>query len=164
MPISIIKFLLKIKEILITIEKSLAGISLLALLILSLSQVIMRNLFEVGFSDIDTITRHLVLFVTFMGAALVSEGNQHIKIDCVTSVINNAKKERLKKPLLLISSFICSIFFWYALQFWIDEKSYAQDNEQLALYLALILPFGFFTLSLHFLLLSLTQSFTENEL
>jgi len=163
MPISIIKFLLKIKETLITIEKSLAGISLLALLVLSISQVVMRNLFEIGFSDIDTITRHLVLFVTFMGAALVSEGNQHIKIDCVTSVINNSKKQKLKTPLLLISSLICSIFFWYALQFWIDEKSYAQSNEQLALYLALILPFGFFTLSLHFLLLSLTQSFTEKE-
>jgi len=160
MPSSIIKFLFKTKEILITIEKSLAAISLLTLLILSLSQVIMRNLFELGFSDIDTITRHLVLFVTFMGAALVSEGNNHIKIDCVTSAINDTKKQKLKTPLLLISAFICSIFFWYSLQFWMDESSYAQSNEQLALYLALILPFGFFTLSLHFLLLSLTQSLT----
>ena len=163
MPISIVKFLIKIKETLIIIEKYLAGISLLTLLILSISQVVMRNLFEIGFSDIDTITRHLVLFVTFMGAALVSEGNQHIKIDCVTSVINNSKKQKLKTPLLLISSFICSVFFWYALQFWIDENSYAQSNEQLALYLALILPFGFFILSLHFLLLGLTQSFSEKE-
>ena len=164
MPSSTVIFLFRIREILITIEKSLAGLSLLALLILSLAQVVMRNLFEIGFSDIDTITRHLVLFVTFMGAALVSEGNQHIKIDCVTSVINNKKKQKLKIPLLLISSFICSIFFWYALQFWIDERSYAQNNEQLALYLALILPFGFFTLSLHFLLLSLTLSLSEREL
>ena len=163
MPSSTIKFLFKIKETLITIEKSIAGLSLLALLILSLSQVVMRNLFEIGFSDIDTITRHLVLFVTFMGAALVSEGNKHIKIDCVTSAINDTKKQKLKVPLLLISSFICSIFFWYSLQFWIDERSYAQNNEQLALYLALILPFGFFILSLHFLLLSLTQSLTVKE-
>ena len=163
MSISIIKFLFKVKETLITIEKSLAGISLLTLLILSISQVVMRNLFEIGFSDIDTITRHLVLFVTFMGAALVSEGNQHIKIDCVTSILNNSIKRKLITPLLLVSSVICSVFFWYALQFWIDEKSYAQSNEQLALYLALILPFGFFILSLHFLLLGLTQSFAEKE-
>jgi len=163
MPISILAFLFKTKEILITIEKSLAGISLLVLLVLSMSQVVMRNLFETGFSDIDTVARHLVLFITFMGAALVSEGNQHIKIDCVTAVINNSKKQKLKTPLLLISSLICSIFFYYALLFWLDEKSYAQSNEQLALYLALILPFGFFILSLHFLLLGLTQSFAEKE-
>jgi len=155
------KFLLRLKEKLISIEKLLAASCLLALLALSLSQVIMRNLFEIGFSDIDTITRHLVLFVTFMGAALVSEGNQHIKIDCVTAVINDTKKQKLKMPLLLISSIVCGIFFWYALLFWLDEKSYAQDNEQLALYLALILPFGFFILSLHFLLLSITQSSSE---
>ena len=164
MPPLSLTLLLKIKETLISIEKLLAASSLLALLALSLSQVIMRNIFEIGFSDIDTIARHLVLFITFMGAALVSEGNQHIKIDCVTSVINDTKKQRLKVPLLLISAFICAIFFYYALQFWLDEKSYAQDNEQLALYLALILPFGFFTLSLHFLLLSLTQSPNEQPL
>lgn len=152
-----VQFLLNLKAALVTIEKSLAASCLLALLILSLSQVIMRNLFEIGFADIDTIARHLVLFVTFMGAAIASEGNQHIKIDCITSAINDTKKQKLKVPLLFISSFVCSIFFWYALQFWLDEKSYAQENEHLALYLALILPFGFFTLSLHFLLLSLTQ-------
>jgi len=45
-----------------------------------LSQVIMRNLFELGFAELDTLTRHLVLFVTFMGAALISEGNKHIKL------------------------------------------------------------------------------------
>lgn len=163
MPPSTFKFLLNFKEQLITIEKLLAAICLLALLVLSLSQVIMRNLFEIGFSEIDTITRHLVLFVTFMGAALVSEGNRHIKIDCVTAVINDTKKQKLKKPILLISSIVCGVFFWYALLFWLDEQSYAQANEQLALYLALILPSGFFILSLHFLLLGLTQSSLEQS-
>ena len=32
-------------------------------------------------------------------------------------------------------------------------QKYAPDNEQLALYMALILPVGFLTLSLHFFLL-----------
>ena len=141
------------RQYLIQIEKFLAGLSLLILLILSLSQVILRNFFELGFSDIDVIARHLVLFITFMGAALVSEGNRHIKIDCVSSAIKESYREKLREPLLGISSLICAIFFWYALQFWLDEKKYAPDNEQLALYLALILPVGFLTLSLHFFLL-----------
>jgi len=156
-------FLLKTKATLIRIEKILAASCLLALLLLSLSQVIMRNFFEIGFSNIDIITRHLVLFVTFMGAALVSEGNKHIKIDCVTATIKDTTKEKLKQPLLLISSIVCAVFFWYALQFWLDEKTYAPDSEQLALYLALILPFGFFVLSLHFLLLSITEPLSEQK-
>lgn len=154
---AIVDFLYKSKTQLIYIEKLIAGTSLLLLLILSLSQVILRNFFEIGFSDIDVIARHLVLFITFMGAALASEGNRHIKIDCVTSIINAANNQRLKRPLLFISSLICSVFFWHSLRFWLDEKLYAPDNEQLALYMALILPVGFFILCLHFLLLALTH-------
>ncbi|MBT8439251.1 MAG: TRAP transporter small permease [Gammaproteobacteria bacterium] len=146
-------FFYNARQGLIRIEKFLAGLSLLILLSLSLLQVILRNFFELGFSDIDVIARHLVLFITFMGAALVSEGNRHIKIDCVSSAIKESSREKLRNPLLIFSSVTCAIFFWYALQFWLDEQKYAPDNEQLALYMALILPVGFLTLSLHFFLL-----------
>lgn len=142
---------------LIKAEKFIAALSLLILLTLSLAQVILRNFFELGFSEIDTIARHLVLFVTFMGAALASEGNRHIKIDCVSSAIKETSREKLKTPLQTISSIICAIFFWYALQFWIDEYHYAPDNEQLGLYMAFILPVGFLTLSLHFFLLVVSR-------
>lgn len=152
-----LQFIQQIRNRLIFIEKLLAGTSLLLLLGLSIAQVLLRNIFEFGFSDMDVISRHLVLFITFMGAALASEGNQHIKIDCVTTIISERLKQNLKRPLLIASSIICGIFFYYAVQFWISEYEYAPDNEQLALYLALILPFGFFTLSLHFLLLALIQ-------
>lgn len=149
-------FLYKTRNKLIYIEKLFAATSLALLLALSLLQVILRNIFEFGLSDIDVIARHLVLFITFMGAALASEGNQHIKIDCVTSIINENIKQKLKQPLLFVSAVICAIFFWHSLQFWLGEYQYAPDNEQLALYLSLILPLGFFTLSLHFFLLAIT--------
>ncbi|MCW8933764.1 MAG: TRAP transporter small permease [Gammaproteobacteria bacterium] len=151
------------RQKLIQIEKFIAGTSLLLLLILAITQVILRNFFELGFSNIDVVSRHLVLFVTFMGAALASESSQHIKIDCINSLLKPSIKETLKIPLLVISAFICAAFFWYALQFWLDEKLYAPDNEKLALYLALIIPVGFFTLSLHFLLLSLTTNKQEKQ-
>lgn len=151
------------RQKLIHIEKFIAGVSLLLLLILAITQVVLRNFFELGFSNIDVISRHLVLFITFMGAALASESSQHIKIDCINSLLKPSIKETLKNPLLFISSIICAVFFWYALQFWLDEKLYAPDNEKLALYLALIIPVGFFTLSLHFLLLALTPNNQEKE-
>ena len=151
-------FIQKTRQRLIHIEKLIAGFSLLLLLCLSLTQVFLRNIFEFGFADFDVISRHLVLFITFMGAALASEGKQHIKIDCVASVISERLKQALKQPLLIASSTISGVFFYYAIQFWISEYEYAPDNEQLALYLALILPIGFFTLSLHFLLLALTHN------
>jgi len=152
------------KEKLIAAEKIIAATSLIILLFLSLSQVILRNFFELGFSEIDTVSRHLVLFITFMGAALACEGSQHIKMDFMNSLLKPTFKQKIKKPLLLISATICAIFFWYALQFWLDEKRYAPNNEQLALYLALIIPVGFFTLSLHFLLITFSlKSSADSE-
>ncbi len=150
------KVLTQLKSKLISTEKWVAAVSLLLLLILSLSQVILRNFFELGFSNIDVISRHLVLFITFMGAALACESSQHIKMDFINSLLSASFKQQIARPLILTGSVICSIFFWYALQFWLDEKTYAPNSEQLALYLALIIPVGFFTLSLHFLLLALT--------
>ena len=149
-------FFLNFKEKLIIFEKGIASISLLLLLILVLTQIVLRNLFDYGISDIDVISRHLVLFITFMGAALACENSQHIKMDCVNSVINPNLKNKLKSPLLLASTLICSTFFWFALNFWLDEYQYAPNNEHLALYLALAIPIGFFVLSLHFFLLFVT--------
>jgi len=151
------------RQKLIHIEKFIAGTSLLLLLILAITQVVLRNFFDFGFSDIDVVSRHLVLFITFMGAALASESSQHIKIDCINSLLKPSIKDALKIPLLFISAIICAAFFSYALQFWLDEKLYAPDNEKLALYLALIIPVGFFTLSLHFLLLALTLNKQDKE-
>jgi len=157
-------FFYKAKEKLIIFEKSIAAFSLILLLILSLAQILLRNIFELGFFEIDVISRHLVLFITFMGAALACEGNRHIKMDFINSLIKPSFKQSLSKPLLLMSASLCAVFFWYALQFWLDEKQYAPANEQLALYLSLIIPIGFFVLSLHFLLISFSlKSSKENE-
>jgi len=112
--------------------------------------------FELGFANIDIIARHLVLFITFMGTALACEGGQHIKIDVINALLKPAIKEKIKQPLLLISAIISTSFFGYAVQFWLDELTYAPPNEQLSLVLALILPVGFFILSLHFFLLTFT--------
>ncbi len=150
-------FFFNVKKYLVSFEKATAAISLLLLLILALSQVILRNIFDTGFSSIDVISRHLVLFITFMGAALATESNQHIKIDCLNSVVSKRFKAKIKQPLLFISSIISGVFFWYGWQFWLDEQLYAPANEQLALYLALIIPSGFFILSLHFFLLLFTS-------
>lgn len=149
-------FIFVIKKNLLLLEKTLASLSLLLLLILALSQVILRNIFDIGFFEIDVIARHLVLFIIFMGAALATDANQHIKIDSLNSISSEAFKIKIKKPLILICAIISGVFCWYGWIFWLDERLYAPSNEQLALYLALIIPLGFFILSLHFFLLLLS--------
>lgn len=146
----------KFKHGLILFEKIVAASSLLLLLLFAIIQIIARNLFEVGFSHMDVVSRHLILFIIFMGAALVSEQNRHIKIDILVPFLSLEQQEKLIRPLLLLCSVICAIFAWYSIGFWLDEWQYAPSNERWSVYLALILPIGFFILSLHLLLLTIT--------
>ncbi len=153
---TIFSFCLRFKHGLIFFEKIIAAGSLLLLLVMSMIQIIARNFFEVGFSEMDVISRHLILFIIFMGAALVSEQNRHIKIDILTPLLNIEQQEKLIRPLLLLCAFISAVFAWYAVGFWLDEWQYAPTNERWSVYLALILPAGFFILALHLLLLTIT--------
>jgi hypothetical protein len=41
---------------------------------------------------------------------------------------------------------------WAAIRFWYDDWQYVAEHERWSSVLALITPFGFFLLSLHFLL------------
>ena len=151
-----LNIVLKVKRNLILLEKILGASSLLLLLSLSMFQLLARNFFNQGFSHIDEVSKHLILFVIFMGAALVSEQNKHIKIDILTPFLSVTQQQALIRPLLFLSSIVSGMFSWYAVIFWLDELEYAPVNEIWSVYLALILPIGFFILALHLFLLSLS--------
>ncbi len=152
-----LKIIYRLKHALILFEKFVAAGSLLLLLIMAIIQIISRNFFDTGFSHMEVVSRHLILFIIFMGAALVSEQNRHIKIDVLVHFLKPAQQKKLIKPLLLLSSVISGILAWYAVSFWREEWQYAPSNERWSVYLALILPAGFSILSLHLLLLSMTH-------
>ena len=81
-------FLNTLRETLLRIETWLAAGSLLLLLGLALLQIVARNLFDSGVADADTLTRYLVLYVTFFGAAVAVERNKHIRIDVATALLS----------------------------------------------------------------------------
>ena len=149
--------LLKLKHSLITVEKWLTSISLLLLLIFSLIQIIARNFFDTGFPTLEIISRHLVLFITFMGAALISEHNNHIKIDILAALLSPMQREKLVRPLLFFCATVCMVYAWYSVQFWMSEWQYAPDHEKWSIAFTLILPAGFILLGIHLLLIAITN-------
>ncbi len=152
-----LEIIYRLKHGLIIFEKFVAASSLLLLLIMAIIQIISRNFFDTGFTHMEVVSRHLILFIIFMGAALVSEQNRHIKIDLLVHFLTPEVHKKLIRPLLLLSSVISGILAWYAILFWQDEWQYAPVNERWSVYLALILPAGFSILSLHLLLLGITH-------
>jgi len=159
-------FINKLQQVLGFAEKWLAGISLGLLVILTVIQAIARNGFNTGFSDLEILSRHLVLFIMFSGAALVTTDRRHIKIDILKHLLPSACKRILAVIIYLISASICFLLAWYAAHFWIEEWHYASGPEQWPLFLALIIPLGFLSIGTHFLLMifaPVTTSDTANH-
>lgn len=140
---------------LVQIESLLAAGSLLLLLLLAVIQIVERNLFDSGNAAADTLTRYLVLYVTFFGAALAVDADRHIKIDVVSSFLSPAILAWLYRPLRAIATVICVLFTEAAIRYWRDEWIYAQDQERWLVLVGLVIPIGFALLSLQFLLATL---------
>lgn len=141
--------------ILVQLESWLAAGSLLLLLILALVQILARNLFDSGIAEADTLTRYLVLYVTFFGATLAVERNRHIKIDVCCSFLSPATLTRLYRPMYAIAALVCAFFTDAAVRYWIDGWQYAPDHERWLVLVGLVIPVGFFLLTLQFLLTAL---------
>ncbi|MDH5764904.1 MAG: TRAP transporter small permease [Gammaproteobacteria bacterium] len=154
---NIILYATRFKSLLVYFEKTLIISSFILLLILTSTQLISRNLFDSGFPIFDIISRHIIFFIIFPGAALSCEGNKNIKLDILTPLLSTHMLTTLQMPLAFISSIVCFTFAWYSGSFFIDELKYAAVNEQFSAYMTISIPAGFFLLGIHLLLLSITN-------
>ncbi|MHB8474217.1 MAG: TRAP transporter small permease [Gammaproteobacteria bacterium] len=137
-------------------EASLAALSLLSLLLLSLAQIAARNLFHTGLPLADSLTRYLVLYVAMLGAVLATEEDRHIKIDVGTALLPRLVTV-LQRPFHILSAVVCTLLSSAAWHFWREEWQYAATDEHWIAALEFILPFGFGLLALHFLILGLSR-------
>ena len=138
------------RHALLRIDRFMAASSLMILLCLVFGQVIARNFFHSSIPYADIVSRYMVLYVTFFGAALAIEHHKHIRIDIVAACLRPEKTRRLMGPLYLVAAAVCAALTWAAGRFWYDDWQYVADYERWTSVLALITPFGFFLLTLHF--------------
>lgn len=110
----------KIEQLFAAIESWIAIACLLAILMLSLTEILARNFFHIGIPGASTIVQYLVLWVCFMGAVLAVQG-RHIKIDVAAVLLNDAWRNRLERPLAFFSTSVCATLCWHAARFWRDE-------------------------------------------
>jgi TRAP-type C4-dicarboxylate transport system permease small subunit len=152
-----------LRNTLIRLDGFMACASLLLLLLLVAAQVLLRNLFDSGIPHADILSRYLVLYVTFFGAALAIESHRHIRVDVLAIFFETDRISTLRRPLYLISAAVCAIMTWAAIRFWYDDWQYVGEHERWSSILALITPFGFGLLTVHFLLGAVFPAAEENR-
>ncbi|WP_455234398.1 TRAP transporter small permease [Thiogranum longum] len=136
---------------LIQLESWMAAASLFLLLALAIAQIVARNFFDAGIPDADTLTRYLVLYVTFFGAAVAVDRDRHIRIDIGCALLSPAILRVLYRPMRLIAALVCAFLGSAAIRFWRDEWLYAPEHEHWQVIAGLIIPVGFILLAVQFL-------------
>jgi len=137
---------------LIQLETWLAAGSLFLLLSLALLQILARNFFDTGIAAADTLTRYLVLYVTFFGAAVAVQRDRHIKIDVACALLSPAMLKKLYRPTQMLAAVVCAFLADAAIRYWRDEWLYAPDHEHWLVVVGLVMPVGFVLLTIQFFL------------
>jgi TRAP-type C4-dicarboxylate transport system permease small subunit len=146
----------KTNSFLQTIEAWIAAGSLLLLLALALFQILLRNILDFGYPEIDIINRHLLVVTGMMGAVLATARHAHIKTDALSLLLSPSLKDKIQLPLNIFSSTICLALCYYSAIFVLDEWQYAPANERWTLPFTLVYPISFALMSCHFILNEIT--------
>lgn len=143
---------------LVRLEKALLVALVAFMVALSFLQVILRGVFSAGLLWGDTLLRHLVLWVGFLGAALATVGRRQFAMDAFVKLLPAPRRRRVKAAVDAVSAAVCLLLFFSARSFLKDEMASpsslftAGGAAVPAWAIELILPAGFILLLLHTLL------------
>ena len=141
------RFLSNAHRLLIICEKSILVLLLGSMILLSFSQVVMRNFFSFGFIWISDVLRAEVIWVTFIGAALATEYKRHIRIDILSRLIRQKTAIRIFDALAdLFTAGVSALLFVAAVQYIALMKPYSTDVLILGIQewmIRLVIPYAF---------------------
>jgi len=99
------------------IEQTLVSILLSVMILIALSQIVLRNLFATGLTWGDPLVRNLVLWVGFIGAAIATREGKHISIDVVSQWVPGRGKIVIEGIIHVSSFIICGLLTFAAVKF-----------------------------------------------
>ncbi len=126
----------------------------LVMVFLSTLQIILRKLFNFGILWGDTFLRHLVLWVSFIGASIATKNNKHINIDLLNRLFSPKVQQFLQIVIHFFSTFIAILLTKASLTFVLDEREFGSVifGNVPAWYFQVIIPIGFALMSARFLI------------
>lgn len=143
---------------LLMVERSLVITMLCVMVLLTFLQVILRNVFSSGILWADTILRHMVLWMAFLGASLAAEQEKHISIDIVTRFLQ-PKATNLVRILTTLLAGVVSLYLADAGLTFLKSEIESQSvlltvgtYDLSGWWFQVIIPVGFGLLAFRFLL------------
>lgn len=157
------KTLLRIDRFIAVVETALVVFLLGSMVLLSFTQVILRNVFSTGLIWADTFLRQLVLWVAFLGGSLAVQNRRHLNIDVLTRFMSERGKKMARLATDLFAGALSLLFFEASLEFVRNEMAQATTLflEIPTWYFQLIIPIGYGLLSFRFLVVKVAEDLIE---
>jgi TRAP-type C4-dicarboxylate transport system permease small subunit len=167
----ILKIFTAFNQVLLKIEKTLIVLFLSLMIILTFAQILLRAFYGYGhlvwannlLGQIDwsgPLVRLLVLWLSFLGASLVSEENKHIKMDLISGFLPAALQPWRELLLSLTCIFISAVmtyasFTYLKIDIGLGSTTFLGLPNWLG---EVILPLGFLLILFKFFLRSIEQA------
>lgn len=137
------------------LEDLLIVLVLLGMMVLAVTQIVLRNGFGTSLVWVDPLLQNAVLWIGLLGAMIATRNDEHIRIDLASQYLPAAWQRGLSTLIDLFTCLVCAGMAWFSLQAVIDEASFS--SSRLAgvpsWWLQTILPFGFAVMALRYALL-----------
>ena len=135
------------------LEDGALVLALVSMLVMALTQIVLRNLFDSGFLWAESFLRILVLWVAILGAMVATRERNHISIDLLSRLLPGGYFIPLQIVSLLFASVLCAVAAYHSVVF----ISYEYQDETIAFadvpvwLCQSIMPIGFAVMALRFL-------------
>jgi TRAP-type C4-dicarboxylate transport system permease small subunit len=115
------------------------------MIILAGGQILLRNVFDIGFIWGDELLRMLVLWIAVAGAVAASRSDKHISIAILDRFLPEFLKSLSKIVINIFTASVTGAVAWFSLQFALTSREYGDIllGSVPAWWLQLILPVGF---------------------
>lgn len=135
--------------------ENLLLVGLLAtMMLLSVAQIVARELFDAGFFWVGEFIRILVLWLAMVGAVAACRENRHIRVDALSHLLS-ARTVRMTRVLVdVFAAVVCAVIAWHSwryLQLEIEFEDTVLSNTP-AWIAHVIVPIAFALLSYRFLI------------
>lgn len=134
-------------------------VSMLAIMVvLAVTQIFYRNLFGEGVIWIDPLLRVLVLWTAIAGAVIATRKDNHIRIDYFTRYFSDKFCAVMQRLVYAFCFCICGLIAWHSVRFvMMDYEAETIAFSGVPSWVTeLIIPVGFFMISVRYVLLFLS--------
>lgn len=147
------KNLLTVRSGLHRLEDGALVLALVSMLVMALTQIVLRNVFDSGLLWAESFLRILVLWVAILGAMVATRDRNHISIDLLSRLLPASYFVPLQIVSLLFAAVLCAIAAYHSVVF----ISYEYEDGAIAFaevpvwFCQSIMPIGFGVMALRFL-------------